>query len=157
VGTGDYKARYLEATRKLLNANKPPNAGVDIPLVQVRYKVTAPRTPFDEQLEPGEEPMKVHIRLSYFWEYQIPFANWIITRVWLASQTGEAWAMGADPVTPVRATAGKVTRATETSIDVAIARQGISQNYFTVPLVSTWSMRMMSDPLPGQLTGQCPP
>jgi hypothetical protein len=161
AGLGSYQQRFLSAARMLLNSNTPPNAGVAIPLVRVHYRVSGfSGRPFDQQLLPAEEPMKVHVRLSYYWEYQIPFANWIITRVWLASHTGQAWATGADPITPVRRTAGAVKAANETSneiaLDVGIVRQAIGRNYFTTPLVSTWSMRMMSDPLPGApLTGEC--
>lgn len=159
VGDGnqsDPRPRYLATARKVLGENKPPNASVDIPLVWVDYRVTNFRNTFDEQLEPNETPMKVHVRLAYFWEYRIPFANWIISRVWLSSQTGSAWATGADPITPVRDSAGRVTRSTQISPDVGIARRAIRQNYFTVPLVSTWTMRMMSDPLPtADLVGHC--
>jgi hypothetical protein len=150
TGTGTYQQRFLGAARELLNDNKPPFAGINIPLVRVRYRVSGdPARTFDHQLAPGDEPLKVHVRLSYFWEYRIPFANWIITRVWLASQTGQAWATGADPLTPVRRTPGVVAPANEAALDVEVVQEAIRQNYFTTPLVSNWSMRMMSDPLPG--------
>ena len=159
TGTGTYQQRFLGAARELLSDNKPPFTGVSIPLVKVDYRVTgnAART-FDHQLAPGDEPLKVHIRLTYFWEYRIPFANWIITRVWLASQTGEAWAVGADPITPVRRRPGTVAPTNEAFPDVAIVQDAIRQNYFTTPLVSNWSMRMMSDPLPNASLprGHCP-
>jgi hypothetical protein len=147
------RQRFVATARALINNNQPPNRGVAIPLIRVHYWVSHTKGAFDEQLAPGEEPMKVHIRLAYFFEYRIPFANWIISRTWLASQTGQPWATGADPITPVRATAGRVSPATEASWDVDIVRQALASNYFTVPLVSTWSMRMMSDPIgPTSLT-----
>lgn len=157
TGTGNYQARFLGAARKLLSDNKPPYSGLNIPLVRVRYRVSGDMDQtFDQQLAPGDEPMKVHVRLTYFWEYRIPFANWIITRVWLASQTGQAWASGADPITPVRKTVGAVAAANEAALDVEVVQEAIRQNYFTTPLVSNWSMRMMSDPLPGaQPEGRC--
>jgi hypothetical protein len=151
------RERFVATARALVGGNKPPNRGVNIPLVRVHYWVSGyTGRPFDQQLEVDEEPMKVHIRLAYFFEYRIPFANWIISRVWLASQTGQAWATGADPITPVRSTAGRVTRATESSWDVDVVQQALRSNYFTVPLVSTWSMRMMSDPINGNILGRCP-
>lgn len=150
TGTGNYQQRYLSASRQLLTDNKPPFTGIDIPLVRVRYRVSGnPDRTFDHQLAPGDVPLKVHVRLSHFWEYRIPFVNAIITRVWLASQTGQAWATGADPITPVRRTPGAVTPANEAALDVEIVQEAIRLNYFTTPLVSSWSMRMMSDPLPG--------
>ncbi|MFL5347669.1 MAG: TadE family protein [Hyalangium sp.] len=152
------RQRFVATARTLIGDNRPPNRGVNIPLIRVHYWVSGyTGLPFDQQLEQDEEPMKVHVRLAYFFEYRIPFANWIISRVWLASQTGQAWATGADPITPVRRTAGRVTRATEASLDVDIVRQALQSNYFTVPLVSTWSMRMMSDPIDGNTSGICPP
>lgn len=159
----DLRARFTGVARKVLGDNRPPGftfgeAGA-IPLVKVDYWVSdfKRNESFDLQLEPGQRPMKVHVRLAYFYEYRIPFAGWIISRVWLASQTGRHWADGADPITPVRRWARRVTPAAERSPDWAIAQQGIDQGYFTVPLVSTWSMRMMSDPLPDvDLEGQCP-
>lgn len=159
--TGGPQQRFLAVARELIPNNTPPFAGLGIPLVRIDYRISGyTGRPFDQQLLPAEEPMKVHVRLAYYWEYRIPFANWIITRVWLASHTAQAWATGADPITPVRSTAGTVAAANETSTeisrDVDVVRQAIGQNYFTTPLVSTWSMRMMSDPLPGaQLTGEC--
>jgi hypothetical protein len=153
------RQRYVATARTLIGDNRPPNRGVNIPLIRVHYWVSGyTGRPFDQQLEQaqGDVPMKVHIRLAYFFEYRIPFANWIISRVWLASQTGQAWATGADPITPVRRTVGRVTRATETSWDVDVVQQALRSNYFTVPLVSTWSMRMMSDPIDGNTSGRCP-
>ncbi len=150
TGTGNYQQRYLSAARQLLSDNKPPSSDINIPLVRVRYRVSGnPDRTFDHQLAPGDEPLKVHVRLTYFWEYRIPFANWIITRVWLASQTGQAWATGADPITPVRNRPGAVAPANEAALDVDVVEEAIRLNYFTTPLVSSWSMRMMSDPLPG--------
>jgi hypothetical protein len=158
----DLRARYTSVARRVLGANQPLgfsfNGAGPIPLVQVDYWVSDFRRneSFDLQLEAGQRPTKVHVRLAYFYEYRIPFAGWIISRVWLASQTGRQWATGADPITPVRRWAGAVTRVVDRSPDWVVAQQGIDQGYFTVPLVSTWSMRMMSDPLPdAELEGQC--
>jgi hypothetical protein len=150
--------RFVAASRAVLQENRPPNSRANIPLVRVEYRVSGPMgRSFDEQLGPNEQPTKVHIRLAYFFEYQIPFANWIISKVWLASQSGRTWATGADPITPVRRTAGLVRRTEEPSPDWQLAEQAIDADYFTVPLVSTWSMRMMSDPLPGkEAHGWCP-
>lgn len=150
------RKRFVSAARAVLGDNRPPNRVANIPQIQVRWRLSGDRErAFDHQLEEAQNPLKVHVRLAFFFEYRIPFANWIITRVWLASQTGQAWATGADPITPVRRTAGRVTPATEFSMDAGIVRQALGVNYFTVPVVSTWSMRMMSDPLPGGTGGLC--
>lgn len=162
TGRGSPQKRFSATARQVLNENAPPGwggrVGGAIPQVLVNYWVSNARYPFDEQLEvdSGEQPMKVHVRLSYFYEYRIPFAGWVISRVWLASQTGTPWARGADPVMPVVRSADPVARAAEPSPDRDVVERAIGMDYFTVPVVSTWSMRMMSDPLPGRaLKGQC--
>ncbi len=154
--------RFAGAAQRVLAENRPLafnfSGGGPIPRVQVDYWVSdhRPDESFDLPLGVGQRPTKVHVRLAYFYEYRIPFAGWIISRVWLASQTGRQWALGADPVTPVRRQPGAVTPARERSADWAVAQQGIDQGYSTVPLASTWSMRLMSDPLPDAvLEGQC--
>jgi hypothetical protein len=158
TGKGTPRQRFTSAASQVLGNNIPPGAGVGIPLVQVDYRVSGfvPNRPFDQQLELGQTPLKVHIRLAYFYEYRIPFANWIISRVWLSSHSGRPWTRGGDPITPVRRTPDEVREAAEPSPDWEIAQRAVDRGYYTVPVVSTWSMRMMSDPLPGQeLWGQC--
>ena len=44
----------------------------------------------------------------------------------------------------------------ETGFDdelLKIAKLNILEGYYAPPLVTTWTMRMMSDPLPGKLVG----
>jgi hypothetical protein len=148
--------RFVSAARSLIGENRPPNRVAGIPQIRVDWRLSGNSgRPFDHQLGRDDEPRKVHIRLAFFYEYRVPFANWIISRVWLSSQTGQAWATGADPITPVRRTAGRVTRASETSMDAGTVQQAIQNNYFTVPVVSTWSMRLMSDPLTTAQSGFC--
>jgi hypothetical protein len=159
-GRDSPQQRYVRLARQVLNDNHPPGlpylAGGNVPLVQVDYRVSDFRDTFDEQLEVDERPMKVHVRLAYFYEYRIPFAGWIISRVWLAAQTGRPWTRGADPVMPVKRQADVVERSAQPSPDWAVVERAIDQKYFTVPIVATWSMRMMSDPIPGRdLQGQC--
>lgn len=158
TGRGTPQQRFALTARQVLTENTPPAGGngAGLPMVLVNYWVSDARSPFDEQLEQDQQPMKVHVRLAYFYEYRIPFAGWILSRVWLASQTGTPWAQGADPVLPVQRKAETIRRATDPSPDRAVVERAIAQNYFTVPVVSTWSLRMMSDPLPGRaLQGQC--
>ena len=61
---------------------EPPVVGATspgTPVTVVDWRLTDVRPEFDTQLDPGERPMKVHARLAYFYEYRIPFANWVIT------------------------------------------------------------------------------
>lgn len=160
TGRGTPQQRFSRMAREVLTDNTPAHLpyrpGETVPLVRVDYRVSGFRRPFDAQLEVGEAPMKVHVRLAYFYEYRIPFAGWIISRMWLASQTGRPWTTGADPVMPVQREVELVEPPAAPSPDWQVVERAQRQDYFTVPIVSTWSMRMMSEPLPEQeLEGKC--
>ncbi|MBL8951785.1 MAG: pilus assembly protein [Myxococcaceae bacterium] len=153
------EARYLALTRAVISAgNRPPNnpPGAATPLTVVDYRLTDFRPEFDTQLDPGERPMKVHVRLAYFFEYRVPFANWIMSRFWLQTENGVQLASGIDPIMAVRDQRNEpLTPFLDTSL-TRIAQSAIANRYFTVPIVSTFSLRMMSDPLPGvPLQGRC--
>lgn len=160
--------RYLTTVRQVLynNRNRPPASAVDVPLVLVDYAVTGGRGAFDEALEPGvagggppDEPMKLHVRVAYFYEYRIPYANWILTRFWLASHGVAKW-FATDPIMLVKkrlrqppVIGGGSAGGSQLAQIAAFAG---SNGYYTTPLVTSWSMRMMSDPLPGApLVRQC--
>lgn len=146
------QARYLALGSLLLaSGNRPPNnpPGASTPLTVVDWRLTDRRPEFDEPLDPGERPMKVHVRLAYFYEYRVPFANWIISRFWLQTESGIQLAQGIDPIMAVHDQRSEpLTPFLDTTL-TAIAQRAIANKYFTVPIVSTFSLRMMSDPLPG--------
>lgn len=143
----DLPRRYVDTAKQVLNRNRT-SAGTPLVLVDYRLENRKPEGQFDRQLEGGEAPMTVSVKLAYFYEYRIPFANWIMTRYWLATSTAFRWAEGNDPTMP----AARVnTPRASSSIDseyLSLARRAIQRNYFTSPIVASWSMRMMSDPLP---------
>ncbi len=157
TGQGTLQERFSATARKVLVDNTPPGAGVDIPQVHVDYWVSGDaRRPFDAQLEPDQQPLKVHVRLVYFYEYRIPLVGWFISRIWLASQLGQSLTMETNPLTPVRGYTQAGGKPADPSPDWMVAQRAMARKYYTVPVVSTWSMRMMSDPLPDQeLRGWC--
>ena len=148
--------RYVALGNLLLSSgNRPPNnpPGSATPLTVIDFRVTDFRPEFDEQLDPGDRPMKVHVRLAYFYEYRVPFANWIISRFWLQSESGIQLAQGIDPIMPARNHRSEpLTPFLDPSL-TGIAQSAIANRYFTVPIVTTFSLRMMSDPL--VLSGRC--
>jgi hypothetical protein len=150
--------RFVKAAQVLMAANnRPPNnpEGASTPLVHIDWRLTDARPEFDEQLDPGEAPMKVHVRLAYFFEYRIPFANWVLTRFWLQTQTGLQLYSGIDPIMAVHQNRAQAVQPTVDAELVGIAQRAIVNKYFTIPIVSTFSLRMMSDPLPGLGSTHC--
>jgi hypothetical protein len=153
------QARYTALASMVLSAgNRPPNnpPGASTPLTVVDWRLTDVRSEFDTQLDPGERPMKVHTRLAYFYEYRIPFANWIISRFWLQTEAGVQLTRGIDPLLAVHDVRDFPVNPFLDPTLTAIAQSAISNKYFTVPIVATFSLRMMSDPLPGVgASGRC--
>lgn len=148
-GGADLRDRFVATAAQVVNSNRAPNnpPGANTPLVRVDWRISSFRQRFDPLLVPGQVPTKVHVRVAYFYEYRIPFAGWMMSRFWLASQAGEHWA--SDPMMTFRSEGVDVANTGNTAAAlVNIGRQAISDGYYTVPLVATWSMRLMSDPLP---------
>ncbi|MBI5547264.1 MAG: pilus assembly protein [Deltaproteobacteria bacterium] len=145
-GGTSLRTRFLGTARKVLSSNRTRGG---TPIVLVDYELTDRLDPgqFDKALDSGK-PMKVHVKVAYFYEYRIPFVNWVITKYWLAIQTGMRWAQNDPTLLMLDADQPRKTGAVEAQL-VAYARRGIQAGYYTAPIVSTWSMRMMSDPLPG--------
>jgi hypothetical protein len=156
------QARYTALGNALLTSgNRPPNnpPGAATPLTVIDYRLTNALPEFDTQLDPGQKPMKVHVQLAYFFEYRVPFANWILSHAWLQAQNGVQLTKGVDPLLAVHnkvkdAPVNSYLNATLTSI----AQTAIQNKYFTIPIVTTFSLRMMSDPMPGVGgAGRCAP
>jgi hypothetical protein len=155
-GSTDLRGNYIKAAQLLMAKNEPPNnpAGVGTPLVMVDWQISNYGQAFDRQLEPGEQPTKLHVRLAYFYDYRIPFAGWIISRFWLATQVGQNWV--GDPILPTRRNLSIAKTGNVDAALVSVAQNAIANGYYTAPIVATWSMRMMSEPLPNSgPTGRC--
>lgn len=162
AGASRMQNRWVDAARTVLTTgNRPPNAGTTANLVMIDYRLSGGTGgDFDELLEPNEEPFKVHVRLAYFFEYRIPFANQLMARFWLAGERG-VQLTGMDLAGPHRkarvAGPSANARLSAGSNLIGNAEQAINDKYFTIPIISTFSLRMMSDPLPGKgVVGACP-
>lgn len=106
---------------------------------------------FDQQLDSGDKKvMRIRVRLAHFFEYRIPFANWIMVRSWLATQRPFVWAEQNPTMLVKKADMPPVRGGVDTElVDQAMAN--LHQHAFTVPIVANWSMRMMSQPLDSAL------
>ena len=114
-----------------------------LPVVFNDFKVTGGGSPsFDTPLTGNQAPAKLHLQVHYFYEMNIPFANWLIARYFLAERGLESWANMADPINPVARTETPPHRSS--SADAVIAQQYFSQGHFVVPLRASWSFRMFS-------------
>lgn len=139
--------RYVTTVNRVVASNLS-RVGTPLVLLDYRLENRLPEGEFDRMLEGSASPMTVSVKLAYFYEYRIPFANWIMTRYWLATNSLFRWASGNDPTMPVaRANLPPI----RTGIDpeyLSVVRLAIQRGYFTSPVVASWTMRMMSDPLP---------
>jgi len=144
------RARFGAVARRVAFAN---HAAAGQPLVTVNYRVTdaLPEGQFDRQLERGELPMRVHVRVAYFYQYRIPFVNRIMARYWLAAnQAFMSWSQVDPTMQMKRADGGGRGGNVESELVDRASMLIRFANYYTTPIVATWSMRMMSDPLETQ-------
>ncbi len=145
------QSRYSDAARRIIGVNKAP--GVDVPLVLIDTQLTGRRDHFDDQLELSERPMRMQVRLITLQELGIPFGGWLISRWWLASVSTADALRGVDPLIPTRQ--AKTAPATTYDREVVdFIRKGHEAGYYALPIVTTFTLRMMSDPRPGLATAQ---
>lgn len=119
------------------------------PILWAEYKLDGDTSrEFDKQLESDETPLRLRVRLAYFYEMRIPFANWVMTRYWLATQLGLSWGQvdGRDSTMLVKkANRPMANLSVDWKLVDEVRRAMLAKDYVT-PIVATWSMRMMSDP-----------
>jgi hypothetical protein len=106
---------------------------------------------FDVPIDPatGGLPIHIELKLVYWAPLQIPFADWVFSRLALAS-LGLLSYTGGNPLMPVQNNAGWTTGAmsgavTGTQAPIAgelMAR--VAAKHYVYPIVTTYSMRMMS-------------
>ena len=162
-GGTDVRSRYLAAARQMLGSNR---TRVGTPLIIVssylygggdadrfdlqRFAGAATSCHCDNEPCPinPDAPSKIHVKVTYFYEYRVPFVNWIMTKYWLATVSGARWAER-DPLMvmhdanrPPGIAGGPDTLASE-----LIAAIDIQRGYYTTPVVATFKMLMMGPPL----------
>ncbi|MGC4121583.1 MAG: pilus assembly protein [Myxococcales bacterium] len=139
----------LQSTVEEVKDNKSPK---DAPIVWIDRELENTGEDFDKQLEPGDDKVqRIRVRVAYFFEYRIPFANQIIVRSWLATQTSAIkWAQSGRDTTMlvVKANDTRVVGGVDDELVDQAKNNYLSHQSYTAPIVASWSMRMMSDPLP---------
>ena len=120
--------------------NKDPGTG--LPVVYTEFKIENKVTPFDKPLQPNEQPEKIHLRLHYFYQLRIPFADRLIAKYFLAERGLEQWAGTVDAINPTHQTTQPPSRTS--GADVVIAHNYYNQGVYVVPLQASWSFRMFS-------------
>lgn len=112
------------------------------PVVHNEWRIDNVVKPFDKPLQPGDKPEKLHLRMHYFYEMTIPFANWLIARYFLAQRGLQSWANMVDPIEPAATTRPLTTVGAST--DDNIANAYFNQHHYVVPIMASWSFRMFS-------------
>jgi hypothetical protein len=150
--SGSVEDAYVSTLRQVLE-ERPNQNRVGNPHVRIDYVLENRVTPFDTPLEPGEDPMRVRIRLTYYYELRIPFANYFISQAWLAQNFAGRSTRVQDPSVPGRTY--DVERVGFNPHGMLVANNA-DRGLFTLPVVTSWTLRMMSDPLPGTWSsGSC--
>lgn len=123
------------------------------PLVWIDYTLENVRPEFDEQLEANDTGVnRLRVKMAYFFEYKIPFVNYIMVRYWLATQTWLSWA-NKDQTMLVKDANQPIPKKTMDDELLNRARMNaMVLKHYTTPIVTTWTMRMMSDPLASQVS-----
>jgi hypothetical protein len=145
------RTRYIDAATRIINRNRAP--GVDVPLAVADIRITNRRRHFDDQLGGDDRPMRAGVRLTTLFELRIPFGGWLISRWWLASVSAADAIHGVDALMPTRESQNPPSSSYDADMTRWV-REGQDRGYFTLPIVTTFTLRMMSDPLPSLPTLQ---
>lgn len=106
-----------------------------------------------------QDVVRLEARLVFWYPLRVPFADWVITRMFLAHM-GLRNYTGADPLQPVR-TASWTRGRNAIPLGAAIQQELLSRvnrREYVFPLQATYVMRMMTPPRPQYfVTQNCPP
>lgn len=107
--------------------------------------------------QPGN-PMRLEVRMIYWFPMRIPFADWVLTRAYLA-QWGALEYMAANPYLPARSAKWQSNGGwTPDAAIVGEMRDRALRREYVFPISATYTMRMMT-PAAAQFfqTQNCPP
>ncbi len=150
--SGSVEEAYISTLHQVLK-RRPNQNRVGNPHLKIDYVLENPVKPFDTPLEPGEDPMRVRVRLTYFYELRIPFVNYFISQAWLAQNFAGHSTRVQDP-----AVLGRTYNVERVGINPhgRLVASSADRGLFSLPVVTSWTLRMMSDPLPGtRSSGSC--
>lgn len=140
-----------EAWRRISATRRNRHLGVDVPIVRIRYRTAGGPTfvvsGFDQPLLPGEAPRELSVELVHLHELQIPFANSIFLRTWLAQYWAQALASASNPLLVLEGEIPPPPAASE-GLDgqiLSFIQRGLLASRYFLPIKSTFTLVMMSD------------
>ena len=78
------------------------NKNGSLPVTLTHWDLQDVHKPFDKPISPSENPEKVRVRLRFYYQMEIPFANWLFAKYFLAENGIEQWANEVDPLMTAR-------------------------------------------------------
>jgi hypothetical protein len=140
-GGGPYRTGWAGDTIIWLARDRPNFTLGDNPQTAQRY--------FDVPLNPGTLPTHLELKLVYWAPLQIPFADWVFSRMALAT-LGLLSYSADNPLMPVQNNAGWTAGALNGAVSGGQFPIGpelmlrVAAGRYVYPIVTTYSMRMMS-------------
>lgn len=152
LGRADDQSAWKSTFRRVAG-----NVSSGLPVLVNHWAVENIRTPFDKPLAPSEDPERVRIHLRFYYPMNIPFANWLLAKYFLASNAMQAWS-GVDPTMATHkmnvtgtAPSDRVARQ-----DYAIVKSYFDKKIYVAPISASWTMRMFSQgDFSGGTSGDC--
>ena len=156
LGRADEPGAWKRTFRKYKN-NTEPRAS-NLPVLVNHWAVENVRMPFDKPLAPTDDPERIRVHLRFYYQMNIPFANWIIAKYFLAINGIQPWARSVDPLMATRDVQfnGTAPSDREAQQDYAIVKSYFNKGIFVAPIYASWTMRMFSQgDFNGRASGDC--
>jgi hypothetical protein len=153
LGRADEKGAWKNTFKKYKN-----NLRSSLPVVVNHWAVENVRLPFDKPLAPSEDPERLRVHLRFYYQMNIPFANWIIAKYFLAMNGIRPWSKSVDPLMSTREVQfnGPAASDREAMQDYAIVKSYFNKGIFVAPIYASWTMRMFSQGnVNGATSGDC--
>jgi hypothetical protein len=114
--------------------------------------------PQDLDFDDDREPVRLETRLIFWYPMKIPFANWVLSRMWLA-QYGVLAYTAQNPLMPAQA--ARWSDRSAHVLQAAIANEMLTRaqrGELVFPIEASWTMRMMTPAKAANFqTQNCPP
>lgn len=115
--------------------------------------------PYSPSVQPSKPPMLIELRMVFWYPLRIPFANWVMSRMVLAS-FGLRPYRAVNPLIPADKDANW-DQTTQGPADARVRNELLSRitaGQYTLPIQTSYVMRMMTPPRPRYFGQQnCPP
>ena len=113
----------------------------------------------DVEFDAGGPPMRLETRLIFWFPLKIPFANWVMSRMWLAQYALSPY-RAQNPLLLTQTASWEAAQRSY-QLDQGIAQElntRVSRREYVFPVQATWTLRMMSPAKASNFATQnCPP